>query len=320
MVKPSPEIEAIVRRFLAAREIGDIEVSNRLWSDSEYLVSVGTDEHEWNFGRSELVGITNAQWRESPSSKVDAVRLYAFEHGEVGWAVTEQERTMPSGRIVAFRQTLIFMLEAGAWRIVHNHFSVPVPNLEVWGVDLTRTLSDLVDSVTDDPSATRRVSATSTLVFTDIVDSTPLSLQLGEDAWHAAITAHLDAVQNIVESEGGSTVKTLGDGGMYAFDSGSAALRAATKIQKAVTGSSEPEMSLRVGVHTGDVVQTEDDYVGATVAKAARVAAAADGGQILVSSTTAGLVNPTDFHFDTPITVELKGLEGTHQLHPLAWT
>lgn len=320
MVKPSPEIEAIVRRLLAAREIGDIEVSNRLWSDSEYLVSVGTDEHEWNFGRSELVGITNAQWRESPSSKVDAVRLYAFEHGEVGWAVTEQKRTMPSGRIVAFRQTLIFMLEAGAWKIVHNHFSVPVPNLEVWGVDLTRTLSDLVDSVTDDPSATRRVSATSTLVFTDIVDSTPLSLQLGEDAWHAAITAHLDVVQNIVESEGGSTVKTLGDGGMYAFDSGSAALRAATKIQKAVTGSSEPEMSLRVGVHTGDVVQTEDDYVGATVAKAARVAAAADGGQILVSSTTAGLVNPTDFHFDTPITVELKGLEGTHQLHPLAWS
>ncbi len=107
---------------------------------------------------------------------------------------------------------------------------------------------------------------------------------------------------------------------MFVFESASAALRAVIRMQQIVTGSSNPKMKMRVGVHTGDVVQADDDYVGATVAKAARVAAAADGGQILVSSTTAGMVNPTDFHFETPITVALKGLEGTHQLRPLAWS
>lgn len=291
----------------------------RLMSESAESVHVGTDERDWLFG-PEAIQIAEAHWREWPAEKIEILRLHAFEEGSVGWAVSEQRRTNVSGGTLILRSTMIFVLEAGAWSWVHHHFSAPVPNLDTAGVELPRTLSDLVESVTDDPSATDLVSATSTLVFTDIVDSTPLSLQLGEVAWHAAITTHLDTVRTIVEGEGGSVVKTLGDGGMYSFESGSAALRVAVRIQRAVSEASEPAMTLRVGVHTGDVVQTKDDYVGATVAKAARVAAAADGGQILVSSTTAGMVNSSEFEFGEPITVELKGLAGTHQLYPLAWS
>lgn len=197
-----------------------------------------------------------------------------------------------------------------------------MPNLELSGIELTRTLADLVDSIDAGAELSRAtgLSGTATLMFTDIVDSTPLSLSLGEAVWADTINSHFDALQKVVESEGGSLVKTLGDGGMYAFESGSAALKAAKRIQQAVSASSDPQLQVRVGVHTGDVIRTEADYVGATVSKAARVAAAAVGGQIMVSSTTAGMVTATEFEFGTPITVELKGLEGTHQLQPLIWS
>jgi class 3 adenylate cyclase len=65
---------------------------------------------------------------------------------------------------------------------------------------------------------------------------------------------------------------------------------------------------------------SEGDYIGLTVAKAARVAAAAEGGQVLVSSTTAGLVNSTEFDFGAPIVALLKGIDGTHELWPLDWS
>ena len=74
---------------------------------------------------------------------------------------------------------------------------------------------------------------------------------------------------------------------------------------------------VRIGVHTGDVVRDRNDYIGLTVSKAARVAAAARGGQVLVSSTTAGVVNSSEIMFGEPVSLELKGIDGVHTLLPL---
>jgi class 3 adenylate cyclase len=317
-VKPSPEIQAIVQRLVLARASDDREMFPSLLSGSKHLRLIGVDESHWYKGTEvELVlRATDLQW---PVVDIEILRLEAFEAGDVGWAALEERRTNTNGDSWAFRRTLIFELEKGAWKLVHSHFSAPVPSIEATGVDLTRTLAELLQSFGPDSELVVDVLGTATFLFTDVVDSTPMALQVGDKAWANAITAHLDAVRQIVETEGGSVVKTLGDGGMYVFESGSAALRAAKRIQQAVSESSEPEITVRVGAHTGDVFQTEDDYLGATVAKAARVTAAAEGGQILVSSTTAGLVNPSEFEFTSPITVELKGLAGTHQLQPLNW-
>ena len=142
---------------------------------------------------------------------------------------------------------------------------------------------------------------------------------MGDQKWSELITAHFNTVGGIVEDEGGSVVKTLGDGGMFVFPSGASALLAAIRTQRAVTTSADDGLRVRVGVHTGDVVQGHNDYIGLTVNKAARVAAAAQGDQILVSSTTADIVNSSEIEFGDPITVELKGIEGTHTLRPLHW-
>lgn len=311
-----------MRRMVAARARGDVEVADSFYSSSEDLWVIGSDEHEWYRGTQEVVPISEAHTREWGTHESELLRVHAFEAGSVGWAALEEKRTFPSGGISVFRWTSVLELEAGSWKIVQSHFSAPVPNLETAGIELTRTLSDLVDSLDVEPglSTASGLSGTATLMFTDIVDSTPMSMSLGETAWLDAINAHLETLRRIVEAEGGSVVKTLGDGGMYAFASGSSALNAATRIQESVTRSTNPELQVRIGVHTGDVMQTDGDYLGSTVAKAARVAAAAEGGQILVSSTTAGLVSASEFEFGSPITVQLKGLDGTYQLQPLAWS
>jgi adenylate cyclase len=114
-------------------------------------------------------------------------------------------------------------------------------------------------------------------------------------------------------------VKTLGDGRMYVFPSATSALQAAKAIQSAVSSQEEDGLPIRVGVHTGDVIPSHDDYLGLTVNKAARVAAAAAGGQVLVSATTADTVNANELEFGAPVLAELTGIESVHTLRSLLW-
>lgn len=79
------------------------------------------------------------------------------------------------------------------------------------------------------------------------------------------------SVKAIVEAHGGIQVKTLGDGGMYLFPSATAAVRSAIAVQQLVDSDSGV-LALRVGLHTGDLVSNEGDFVGLTVNKAARIA------------------------------------------------
>lgn len=321
-MQPSFEIEAIVRRLWSARTRGDLEVLKGLWSKSDHLLIIGSDEREWLEGTRESVPVASAQVEEWPIDDSELLRLKAYEDGNFGWAAFIERRTNANGRTAVFRRTIVFVLEAGSWKIVHSHFSAPVPNLETAGVELTKTLSELLESLGTDAEllpTSGQTSGTTTLLFTDIVDSTVLSRRMGDGAWSKLVDLHFRGLAELVKREGGTVVKTLGDGGMYAFPSGAAALQAAIMIQKSVSAGDSPQLPVRIGVHTGDVVRAGGDYLGLTVNKAARVAAAAGSGEILVSDTTAGLVGGAEFDFGSSITTELKGLPGTHVLHRLEW-
>jgi class 3 adenylate cyclase len=318
-VNPSPEVEAVIRRFMTARSEGNIGSVRNVLSDSSEVRLIGTDEEEWAQG-SIVPIVMGAHWEAAARSagSDETLRLEAFENGDTAWAALEGRR-VGIGAEYTYRITFVLVLEAGAWKMVQIHYSIPVLNEEVsYDAELSKTLSDLLHSLQqgDLSSNGSGVFDTSTIVFTDIVGSTELSNTMGSRVWSKLIGEHLTTVGTIVEKAGGSVVKTLGDGGMYAFTSASSALVAAREIQRAVTAS---DFDVRIGAHTGDVVRDQNDYVGMTVAKAARVAAAANAGQILVSASTVGMVNPAEFQFDPAVVVELKGLEGTHQLHPLNW-
>jgi len=324
-MRPSTEIEAVVRRFLAARQVGDVEAMRNLHSRSEHVRLIGTDKHEWLQGYDRVVGAWQSALEEFDSVVLpdsELLRIEAYERGEVGWAAVEQLRTLKTGETFIYRITMVLELEAGAWKVAQIHFSMPVVNKKVFGIETSRTLADLLasmDNKSESAALGKEMLGTVTLVFTDVVGSTALSQSMGDKDWSDLITNHFHSVRKIVEGEKGTVVKTLGDGGMYVFSSGASALTAAIGIQTAVSESDTDDLALRMGVHTGDVMQGDGDYIGLTVNKAARVAAAARGEQILVSSTTFDTVDTTEFEFGKPIAAEFKGIDGTTLLRPLSW-
>jgi len=318
-MRASPEIESVMRRVLEAWDTRDFETLSNLCVSGSQFRGIGTDAHELWASGEEFVGVRRTQAEELAPIESVIQSVEAFDDGSVGWAMTLGTIRAPDGD-TPIRLSTVFAIEAGAWRIVQWHLSLPTPNVQAFGVELTTTLHDLLASVSHDSSAVASLTGsegTMTLVFTDIVDSTAQAEAMGDTKWVELVARHESVIREITESHVGSVVKTLGDGSMLAFDSARAAIRASVDIQRM---SEAEEFSVRIGVHAGDVVRSKDDILGLTVNKAARVAATANGGTIMVSSTVIDLVGSfEEVEFGDPISVALKGLSGTHQLVPIEW-
>ena len=130
------------------------------------------------------------------------------------------------------------------------------------------------------------------VVFTDLVGSTALASELGPAGAERLRQAHFAALRAAVAATRGMEVKNLGDGLMIAYDGASAAMDGAVAMQQAIFShnrTAEVELAIRVGVSIGEVVEEDDDFFGEPVVEAARLCAAAEGGQILVTEFVAGL-------------------------------
>lgn len=315
----SPEIEAVARRILATWNKRDVETMSNLFSSNADLRVLGFDADEQWRGPDEFLKVFVTQSGEMPDWSIHVHQAEAFEDGSFGWAILHSTIVTPETE-APMRHTAVFNLEGGAWRVLQWHNSLPVPNQQVFGVDLTTTLEDLVASVLDTNSDLADASGSegiATLVFTDIVDSTVLAQSVGDVAWAKMIGSHEQTIRHISGAEGGVVVKFLGDGSMLAFESARAAIRAAVEIQRAC--SQEP-FSVRIGIHTGEVIRTADDVLGLTVNKAARVAASAADGGIMVSSTTRDLIGYMEaVRMGESKIVVLKGLSDAHQITPIEW-
>ncbi|MDQ1508024.1 MAG: hypothetical protein QOD57_5751 [Actinomycetota bacterium] len=153
--------------------------------------------------------------------------------------------------------------------------------------------------------------STATVLFTDLVGSTELRSQLGEDAAEQLRHQHDELVGGAVESSRGNVVKNLGDGVMATFAGASDAVEAAVGIQQAIgrhNRSSAAVLEVRIGISAGDVAFEGDDCFGTPVIEAARLCGAARGGQILASDIVRWLAGSGGGTF-TPIgSLELKGL------------
>jgi predicted ATPase len=130
-------------------------------------------------------------------------------------------------------------------------------------------------------------SGTVTLVFTDIEGSTRLLHELGEQAYRGALAEHRRIVRKACGRYGGYEVDYEGDSFFYAFRSAGEAVGA---IEQAMQGLADAPIRLRVGVHTGEPGLDPPKYVGLDVHRAARIMSAGHGGQVLLSSATAALV------------------------------
>jgi class 3 adenylate cyclase len=232
----------------------------------------------------------------------------------VGWVAAETVGHRVSADPFVLRQTAVLELEAGTWRIVQWHVSRESPSVEVFGLELSGSLGELVSHLGDNDASTAldSPSDTVTVMFTDIKDSTHISQEFGDDQWRELIANHFSLLARITENNGGTLVKKLGDGTMTVFKSARAAIDAAVEIQRGLTKSA---VKVRIGIHTGDSVRQQGDYYGVAVNKAARIAAIAEGGDIVVSAVSAELSGGQAFRFGPERTVSLKGLKGTHAVY-----
>jgi predicted ATPase/class 3 adenylate cyclase len=131
-----------------------------------------------------------------------------------------------------------------------------------------------------------------TFLFTDVEGSTRLLHELGERAYADVLAEHRRVLREAFGRHGGVEVDTQGDAFFFAFGSPGGALEAARDGGMALASG---PIKVRVGVHTGSAVRTAEGYVGADVHRAARIAAAGSGGQILVSLPTAQQVDAERF-------------------------
>ncbi len=155
-------------------------------------------------------------------------------------------------------------------------------------------------------------TGTVTFLFTDIEGSTTLLDHLGAERYAEALAQHRRVVRAAFGRHGGVEVDTQGDAFFVAFPTAPAAIEAAEEAQRALaTGP----IRVRMGIHTGSPHVTEEGYVGADVHRAARIAAVAHGGQVVVSSTTAELVDPSALRELGEH--RLKDLTRPQQLHQL---
>jgi len=154
-------------------------------------------------------------------------------------------------------------------------------------------------------------TGTVTLLFTDIEGSTRLLVDLG-DRYEAVLADHRRLLRKAFGAQNGTEIDTAGDGFFYAFPRARGALLAAIDGQRALAGHDWPlPVRVRMGLHAGEPVSTETGYVGLDVHRAARICAAAHGGQILLSQTTRDLAGS-----DLPDEIRLIDL-GEHQLKDL---
>jgi class 3 adenylate cyclase len=134
---------------------------------------------------------------------------------------------------------------------------------------------------------------------------------------------YCSVVREQIAVHGGFEVKVQGDGFMIAFPSARQAVRCAVAIQRSISAYGEHSatpIALRIGLHTGEATKEGYDFFGRSVIVAARISAAARGGEILVSSLVRELTaSAADFAFDTGRDVALKGLNGTQRIYAVMW-
>jgi class 3 adenylate cyclase/DNA-binding CsgD family transcriptional regulator len=126
-----------------------------------------------------------------------------------------------------------------------------------------------------------------TMLFTDVEGSTRLAQALG-DAWPAVLTTHRRLIREEVEQAGGTVETTEGDSFFATFPAPAAAAHVAAAVQRGLRGHDWPEalggdLRVRIGIHTGPARYTDGHWVGVEVHRAARIANAANGGQVIVS-------------------------------------
>ena len=316
-IRNSPELAAVAVRWLNALRDKERDTLSNLFSVSEHIRYIGSGFDELWSGQILREGYADHA-DEVPDFTIESYEVEAFEAGNAGWATWVGELIFPEiGNVCTERFTWVFVLEQGSWKIAHVHVSNPTSNIEKLGVE--HNAFDRLIAAAKEGYHHPADTDTVTVMFTDIAGSSSIASAVGDRTWADAIGRHLHELSQVIEQNGGRIVKTLGDGTMSIFSSAQNTLTAAMSIQRLTSLETDiPVLEVRIGMHTGDVVEANGDFFGTVVNKAARIAASANPRQILVSDATRSMVEGSpEFSFESPITIAIRGIEGNHSISTL---
>ena len=181
------------------------------------------------------------------------------------------------------------------------------------GADRVFTLGDRCETADstlasfDKPSRRDSGGFLTTILMTDIVDSTQTVARLGDRRWRELLSQHYAACRAQVAHGGGELVNTTGDGILAIFDAPTRAVRAAIAIQAVARASG---MAVRAGVHTGECAWLADGLAGLAVHVAARICALGKADDVVATATVRDLVNGAMLAFEPRGRYELRGVPG----------
>jgi class 3 adenylate cyclase len=251
-------------------------------------------------------------------------------HSQIDYARMLLRRDAPGDRRRAVELLSIALEKARELKMTTATEAALALKLEAQGID-TLSISTSIDAVQASVQAQRpdlrshaAPDGTVTLLFTDIEGSTAMTELLGDRRWLELLGDHNKIVRDELRAYEGFEVKSQGDGFMIAFASAGRALLCAVGIQRAIDAFTiehpVPPLRVRIGLHTGEAIREGDDFFGRDVILAARIAAHARGGEILVSSLLKALVEPSgEWTFGDEREIELKGLRGKQRLTSVRW-
>lgn len=289
---------------------------------------VGPVLRTWEEGRHARMLVPHIE-RESPEEVIEwAGRLQRYSAGP-GTArrlydlIGELDVREVLGQVRA--PTLVMHREASRWmdpghsRYLAEHLpdsrylALPGEDTMAFG-DRARPLLDALEEfLTGAPPRgdTHPDRTLATVLFTDIVDSTRRAAELGDADWRRLLDRYNRAAAEVVERFRGRLIKSLGDGHLATFDGPARGVHCALRLIEETRGLG---ISLRAGLHTGEIELLDDDVGGIGVHIGARVAALAGPEEVLVSSTVADLVVGSGIRFEPHGQHELKGVRGEWRL------
>lgn len=185
------------------------------------------------------------------------------------------------------------------------------------GDDCDEILDRIEEFVTGSRPAPTAERILSTVLFTDIVDSTRRASELGDRRWKQLLAEHQEVVRQHLGWCEGREIKTTGDGFLATFDGPTRAVECAAAV---TADSSLPEIEVRAGLHTGELELMGDDIGGISVHVAARVCALAGAGQVLASRTVRDLTAGSGIGFEQFGRHRLKGVPDEWDLYEVSST
>jgi class 3 adenylate cyclase len=192
-----------------------------------------------------------------------------------------------------------------------RHVAVPGDDMLFFAGDTGPILDAIEEFLTGRLPTPETNRVLSTVIFTDVVESTAHAARLGDYKWRQVLGDHEAIVRQELDRFRGEEIKTTGDGFLATFDGPARAVRCACAIRDALKALG---LETRVGVHTGEIEVHGKDIAGIAVHVAQRVQSAAAPGEVLVSETVPRLVFGSEIEFEDRGEHELKGVPGSWRL------